>query len=225
LAARRASARGELRTLADGSLLAVSGIGLQAAESAAQRLADAGAAALVSWGIAGGLDPSLRAGAIVLPSEVIGSDGSRYATAAAWRERQLGALAALASPAGRAAAASGRLLCCVQAIDSSAAKAQAFAATGAVAADMESLAIARIAAERRLPFLAVRVIVDTAGDSLPRAVVRASRGGELRFARLAAGIARAPWEIAGLMRLAGRYRSALASLAAAARAGLPLPPP
>jgi hypothetical protein len=58
----------------------------------------------------------------------------------------------------------------------------------------------------------VRVIVDTAADMLPRAVVAASRAGRLRLARLFGGLILAPREIASLVRLAQRYRIAMRSL-------------
>ena len=56
-------------TLADGSLIIASGMGTAAAAAGARRLVDAGAGALMSWGLAGGLDPALVARTIVLPRE------------------------------------------------------------------------------------------------------------------------------------------------------------
>ena len=79
---------------------------------------------------------------------------------------------------------------------------------------MESAAVAEIAARHNLPFIAVRVIVDTAADRLPRAVVAASRAGRVQFARLIGGLILAPREIAALIRLAQRYRIAMRSLRA-----------
>ena len=192
----------------------VSGIGLEAASRAARSLADDGATALVSWGVAGGLDPVLRPGSIVLPTAVIGDDGSRFPITTAWRLSQL----ALLAP--RRDIASGELLSRAAALEGAAAKAQAFRTTGAIAVDMESLAVAAVAAERGLPFLAVRVIVDAATDDLPRAVIAASSGGRLRLGRLAAGLLRSPSETAALWRLAGRFRAARGSLALIARDGL-----
>ena len=58
----------------DGILMAVSGMGCPAAAAAARRLLDAGATALVSWGMAGGLDPKLTAGTICLPRSVVTVD-------------------------------------------------------------------------------------------------------------------------------------------------------
>jgi adenosylhomocysteine nucleosidase len=73
-----------LAALADGTLVAVTGMGNSAAAAGSRALIEAGATALASWGMAGGLDPTLSAGAILLPTEVIGSDGQCLNTAAAW---------------------------------------------------------------------------------------------------------------------------------------------
>ena len=106
----------------------------------------------------------------------------------------------------------GSLLTADTAIDTPAHKAEAFRSSGAAAVDMESAAVAQVAAEHRLPFIAVRVIVDTASDTLPRAVVAASRAGKVRFSRLIAGLVMAPAEIAPLLRLSQRYRIAMRTL-------------
>jgi nucleoside phosphorylase len=68
----------------------------------------------------------------------------------------------------------GRLLTSPKAIGSLSEKAALFQQTGAAAVDMESLAIAEIAHTHQLPFIAIRVIVDSAGDTLPRAVTAAA---------------------------------------------------
>jgi adenosylhomocysteine nucleosidase len=97
-------------------------------------------------------------------------------------------------------------------------KAAAFRETGAVAVDMESLGVAEVAAAHDLPFIAVRVIVDTAADVLPRAVMAASRDGQVNIPRLIGGLAVAPLDLIALIRLAQRYRAATRSLAAVADA-------
>jgi adenosylhomocysteine nucleosidase len=204
--------RDGLSSLSDGALLAVSGMGGALAAIAARSLVDAGAAALMSFGLAGGLDPRLRAGGVVVPCEVISRDGARFATAEEWRE-QLRLVIAKVRPV-----AAGKLLTSAQPIDAVADKARAFRETGAVAVDMESLAIAEVAAARSLPFIAVRVIVDTAADVLPRAVVAASRGGQVNIGRLIGGLAAAPLDLIALIRLMQRYRAATRSLAAVAGA-------
>jgi adenosylhomocysteine nucleosidase len=209
----RTRRRDGLFEVGDGTLVAVSGMGRTAAVAAAGALVDAGATALVSWGLAGGLDPRLRAGTICLPSVVVSADAATFATDVHWRE----ILAAAISH--HLGVVSGRLLTSAVAIEDVAAKAAAFAETGAVAVDMESAGVAQIAASKRLPFVAVRAIVDTAGDTLPRAVMAAGTEGRVRLARLLFGIVRSPAEIAPVLRLAQRYRAAIRALGAVARTG------
>lgn len=201
-------------SLADGTLIAVTGMGANAATGGARALVDAGATALASWGMAGGLDPTLAAGAVLLPCEVIGTDGKGQPTAPGWRERLSRAITAFAP------VADGRLLTSPRAIDSVAEKAALFQTTGAVAVDMESLSVAEIAADARMPFMAVRVIVDSASDTLPRVVTAAAdREGHLQIWRLIGALALAPAELAPLIRLAQRYRAANRALAALANTG------
>lgn len=198
----------DLASLGEGSLLALSGIGSAAAAAAAQALVDSGVSALMTFGMAGGLDPALKPGSVVIPCELLSSDGARYAACRSWRER----VAAAVSPL--CAVTEGNLLTGTQPIDTPAEKAAALRSTGAAAVDMESAAVAEVAAEHNLPFIAVRVIVDTAADYLPRAVVAASRAGRVHFGRLIGGLILRPREIAALLRLARRYRIAMRSLRA-----------
>jgi adenosylhomocysteine nucleosidase len=174
------------------------------------RLIEAGAGALVSWGLAGGLAPSLEAGAVCLPEEVIGPDGAHYSTAREWRER----LAPLVAAHRRVAC--GTLLTSAAPIATAAAKAAAHQDTGAMAVDMESSAVAKAARTCGVPFIAVRVIVDTAADEVPRAVSGASESGQVRIGRLLLGLMRSPADLVPLLRLTKRYRIAIGSLRAVA---------
>jgi adenosylhomocysteine nucleosidase len=201
-----------LLELPDGTLVAVSGIGAEAAAAAAERLLDAGATALVSWGMAGGLDPSLAAGTICLPEFIVARDGRTLAADHHWREL-LAAAVAERRPVG------GRLLTSDSAIGDVAGKAAAFRDCRAVAVDMESLAVAGVAALRRVPFVAVRVIVDTAADALPPAVVAASGRGPVHLGRLLRGLLRRPRDLQALLRLGRRYRIARRALIVVARTG------
>jgi adenosylhomocysteine nucleosidase len=205
----------EPTNLADGTLLIVSGVGLAAAACGARRLLAAGARALLSWGLAGGLDPALEAGALVLPLEVISPEGRVLRTSADWRERVDHAIAA------RQAASCGRLLTCREPLTSTTAKALAFQRTGAVAVDMESSAVAEVAAAERVPFLTVRAIVDTARDAVPEVALNAAAAGQEgpNIGRVLIGLAGAPGQLPGLIRLARRYRIASRALAAVAASG------
>jgi adenosylhomocysteine nucleosidase len=204
--------RDGLACLGDGALLAISGMGSARAAIAARSLVDAGAKALMSFGLAGGLDPALRAGTVVLPSEVIARGGARFPTSRSWREQMSAAIGE------RRPVAAGTLLTSPEPIGAVADKAAAFRETGAVAVDMESVGVAEVSAAHNLPFIAVRVIVDTAADVLPGAVMAASRGGRINIPRLLGGLAAAPLDLIALIRLARAYRAATRSLAAVAGA-------
>jgi adenosylhomocysteine nucleosidase len=203
-----------LASLADGTLLVVSGMGPAAAGQGARRLVEAGAGALISWGVAGGLDPALVAGTLLLPSEVASAEGEVFLTARDWRERLCTALAA-SHPV-----CAGRLLTCREPIGSSADKAIAFRQTAAAAVDMESVAVAEVAARHGLPFLAVRVIVDAAADALPRGLIAAAAGtGAVPVGRVLGSLVRAPGDLPALIRLVRRYRAARRALSIVARSG------
>jgi adenosylhomocysteine nucleosidase len=208
------SRHASVAALADGKLLTVAGTGGAAATLAADNLVAAGATALVSWGMAGGLDPALRAGQIFLPAQIVAADGMALATDARWREQVRAALAP------RQPLSEGRLLTSPAAITSVAQKARLFHVTGAAAVDMESAAIARVAQAHGLPFIAVRVIVDVASDALPDSV-RDAAGvtGKLKIGRLLARLCRRPQDVVPLTRLTRRYLEARRALAAIAHSG------
>ncbi len=211
-----AASFGNLKYLSDGSMLAISGIGGAAASAAASALIDAGVSALMAFGTAGGLDPQLAAGSLVLPTDIVAAEGARWVrtpTACAWRERLSTRLSA------ERPVSVGCVVTSAQPVETVADKAALFRDTGAVAVDMESAAVARVAAEHRVPFVCVRVVVDTAADVLPRAVTAASRAGRLQMGRLLVGMALAPADIGALLSLAARYRIALRVLRAVARGG------
>lgn len=206
--------RGTLTELADGTLIVVSGVGPAAASQGARRLIAAGARALVSWGMAGGLDPRLTAGSIVLPDEVLSPEGVRFPTTRHWREH-VGAVIAARQPV-----CFGTLLSCREVIGSAADKSTVFGATAAAAVDMESAAVAEVALSERLPFLAVRAIVDTAEDSLPPGLMAlVGAPGAVRMGRLLGSLAARPADVPRLVQLMRRYRAASSALASVARCG------
>jgi adenosylhomocysteine nucleosidase len=213
-----------LRRLDDGSLIGISGIGADHAARAARALVASGAGALLSWGVAGALDPALACGAAVLPCEVLrpagaanGSTLQRFQTCRAWRERLLAALQ------GHARVVSGALLSSAAPVATAAGKAGLFHHTRAVAVDMESAAVAAVAADHGLPFIALRVILDTARDSLPESVMRvfAPAGANRTAGWRAWALLGAPQDWGSVLRLAAQYRLATRSLRACCRHGHP----
>jgi adenosylhomocysteine nucleosidase len=208
-----------LGAVGDGSLLRVSGVGADNAARAARELVAEGVGALLSWGVAGALDPALGCGAVLLPAEVLAPAGAaalplqRLATCRRWRERVAAALQA------HTPLSAGALLTSALPVATAASKARLFHDTRAVAVDMESAAVAQVAAEHALPFITLRVILDTASVSLPGSIMRtlepvnAGRSGLWR----AWALMSAPVDWGALLRLAAAYRIARRALRDCAR--------
>jgi len=144
----------------------VCGVGAAGARRSALRLVDRGVDALASWGMAAGLDPGLAAGALVIPDRVIGSQAHEYAPDSLWRRRVLDRLGEAVTMCGDPLADTPSIL------DTPEAKAAIFERTGAAAADMESAAVAQVAAEREVPLLVIRVVLDAAAVTLPGSLGR-----------------------------------------------------
>lgn len=199
---------------AGGLRVYVSGIGDIAAGRAAEQLADAGCASLLSFGTAGALDAALEAGDLVCPSMVVYMDGHTVEPDAAWRAR----LAARCADA-EITLVDGRLLTTRQTLLNAGIKYLARTQSQAVAVDQESSAVGDVANARRLPFLVVRAIVDDAEATLPNAVIDGVDAyGRPKATSMIGGLLKAPWEIAKLPGLARSFNAAKASLKSVVRA-------
>lgn len=188
----------------------VAGTGPARARAAAHRLVQSGATALVSWGVAAGLDPRLAPGSVVLPATVLGADGIRYPVDVEWRARAASALAGLRPSADVLAETP-----CV--LDCAAAKVALRQRTGAAAADMESAAVLQVAAQAALPGLVIRVVLDPAASGVARAWAETiGSTGRLQPTRLAATLARPRLWASGLelARFRNDARHSLRSAAA-----------
>ncbi len=184
----------------------VGGMGRERAERAARQLVARGVDGLVSWGVAGGLDPALGAGTVVLADAVLQQDGSAIASDAEWRRRLETKLD------GRVLVATGPLFHSDRVLSSVEGKREIWDRCGAGVVDMETAAIATVAEESGLPWLAVRVVTDTASMSLPHAVTSSSGDdGRLRPVAIAR-LALSPLIWPDLIRLAGSTRAAARSM-------------
>jgi nucleoside phosphorylase len=170
----------------------------------------AGAGALLSFGFAGGIDPALRPGDVIVGAGVVGADGRMHETDDALARYLCAALDSLGCgwSAGLVAGVD-RVLAAV------AAKQALAARTGAAIVDMESRAVA----EAGLPFAILRVVLDPAEHALPASVLAALRSnGRLNPLALIGGLLRRPGEIGALQALARDNSAARASLRRAAQA-------
>jgi hopanoid-associated phosphorylase len=148
---------------------------------------------VISFGVAGGLDPSLAPGAVVVAERIV-DGGNCFETDPAWcaAVRQALPSAVGGTVAGGAAA-----------VASVADKQALQCVTGAVAVDMESHLAARLAQAAHRRFMACRVVLDPAGRPVPSAALAAlGNDGRTRLAALLVTLARHPRQLAGLLQLA-----------------------
>lgn len=148
---------------------------------------------LLSFGVCGALAPALRAGDLLIASEVI-ADGRVYPIDAHWTAQLAAAL-----PAARLAS----ITAGDSMIGSIAEKRALHAATGAAAVDMESHSVAEAAARHGLPFAVVRAVSDTAGHTLPPAALAGLKpDGSPDIGAVLRALARDPSQLPALIRTA-----------------------
>jgi adenosylhomocysteine nucleosidase len=150
------------------------------------------AAGIVSWGLAGAVRDDLNVGDWIIGTGVTG--GFNATCDAGWRERIAAAL-----PGAR----QGRIH--ADGILADPTRKRSLSAKGAIAVDMESHVVARVAAAHRLPFVIVRVVSDAVDDALPPAV-RVAMGprGTTDYRRLLASLARHPGQVPAFTAFAWR---------------------
>ena len=161
-----------------------------------------GGEAIISFGLAASLAPGMAAGTCLVGSDVLHA-GKSYRADAAWTarlEEMLGservAIAGVDRP-----------------LTSTHEKQGLNAASSAVAADMESHIVARLAQEYGLPFGVLRVIADPAERNIPAAALAGMRSdGEIDFLAVLASLANRPGQLPALLRLAADTQRAMAAL-------------
>jgi adenosylhomocysteine nucleosidase len=179
--------------------IAIGGGSYQGAVAAAEQAIRDGAHALVSFGLAGGLDPALRPGTLLLPTEVL-TDNRRILTDVSLRARLGSGLAAPLLGAHTIAA-------------TAAAKHALFTSTGGAALDLESNAVAQVAHAHNLPFAVLRAICDPAERDLPpAALIALDHHGTIGFARVLGSIIAHPMQLPALLRLASDANAARRAL-------------
>lgn len=201
-------------------LVESAGASPEGARRVARALLSRGCTGLLSFGTAGGLDPDLGPGALVLAEAVVAPDGGRFATDAPWRDRLRAALSGEADMAVATLAGSGH------AVSTPAAKRRLRETTGAAAVDMESLGVAEVAAQADVPFLALRAVADPAARAIPPWVMKAVLAdGSIAPEAIIRPLLVRPWTVWALIGLArenGRALAALRRVASRAGAGFGL---
>ena len=205
------SSHGELELYSSGGLASGNtlwvrcGMGPERAAKAGAYLIEHGVTHLGIAGVSGGLDPDLRSGQLVLASEVVDEDGNRWPvdpsfhralTACFGSEIRTGGILTTASP-----------------LLTSAQKALRFERCKALAVDMESAAVARVAASSGRPFFAIRAICDEANRSVPAALFDlVDELGRPRLLKLIGSLLHQPTLLPVLMRMQADFDRALRAL-------------
>jgi len=174
----------------------------------AEQLTSQGVEVLLSFGIAGALAPDLDCGDLLIAHGVRSAKGDDFPTDPAWRASLAGAL-----QDAEVQFREGAILGSDRVLTKSAEKTAAFAETGCQAVDLESAAVAAVASDLGLPFLAVRAVADRAEQSLPSFVGKAvTAGGRPAVALVLRALLRRPMEIGKTIRLGRQTELALARL-------------
>ena len=182
-----------------GFMVGVGGGFPDGAARAAEALVARKAVALISFGLAGGLNPSLRPGAILVPQSVI-EDREIFSCDYKLIEMLGGATSKSMMSAKRVAET---------AYDKNA----MFGRTNAEAIDLESGAVGRVARARNIPFAVLRAVADPAKSDLPPAALIALNGaGEIGFLAVLASVLKRPAQIPALLQLAKDAAKARAAL-------------
>ena len=185
-----------------GSQIICSGDGRNLTETISRAVAG-GCSGLLSFGVAGGLDPTLPPGTCVIGSSVL-SGKRRVAMDQRWSQRLL---QAIPNPVH------GALLGVHAPIATPEAKRALYLKTGAVAVDMESHVVANVAAAHDIPMAAIRVITDPAQRPIPDSALVAMRSnGTIDVCAVLRSLLRKPRDLLGLMRIASDARAARATL-------------
>ena len=162
---------------------------------------------VISFGVAGGLDPSLKSGDVVVATEVTSGD-TRWLAGLSLSEPQIANIAL-----GRRRIVRGGLAGVEEVVVAQSSKAALRSETGAAAVDMESHIAAAYAAENDLPFAALRVIADPASRTLPALARSAIKpNGEIDLRKILGGLARNPKALRALVSTGLDFNRALKSL-------------
>ncbi|MDZ5650450.1 hypothetical protein [Nitrospirillum sp. BR 11828] len=172
-----------------------------------------GACGFLSFGLAGGLQPGLAPGTLVIANRIV-TDGGDFLPDAAWTTGLADALphAMVAPVAGQE-----------RIINNVAGKQALYAATGAAVVDTESQIAARVGARFGVPVAVLRAVCDPAHMTLPDAAMAPlKRNGTPDPFRILASLWRQPGQIPQLMRLArdseAAFKALLGGFAGVARA-------
>ncbi len=205
--------KGSIEILNDKLWVIYSGAGEKNARLASELLVDNGVRRLISWGCAAALDSALQSGHLVLAVSCIDAqqvgieiDNKEWVNhVQSSMDRQI-------------TIHCGKLAESKRIVETTEDKTQLGKTTGAIALDMESTAIAKVASLNGIPFMTIRVIADTLIMNLPKSVGYVlNEQGEVVLKKLLLFLLLHPNELHGLIKLGFAFNAAKKTLKCIAR--------
>ena len=188
------------------------GIGPERAATAARWLGPQVRTLLVV-GVSGGLNPCLRPGHLIAARGVLEQAAGPEQAISSTRQVDWAERVVQGCHQKGLRADAGVLVSAARPVLGVAAKQALFRRSGALAVDMETAAAARIAAQMRLPFGALRAICDPAWRPVPRQLFDCLEGdGRVRWQPLIMGLLRRPALGLRLLKSQQDFNSALGAL-------------
>jgi len=198
--------------LSDHVFLSISGIGSEQAAKAATALIQHGVDALLSWGCAGALSADVQPGDLLLPQIIQPEASDALPTDHAWHAHLSGLFADTCKPV------TDTLVSSTNIITEPAQKQALYQSSGAVAVDMESAAIAILAQDAHIPFMAIRAIADDVETSIPAYInTGMDMYGNIHPARILGLLLTHPASWLQLIRLGRQFSAAKATLSLVAK--------
>lgn len=145
----------------------ICGIGARHAENAAELLLLRKIDGLLSWGTAAGLNDEVHSGDLLLPENVLDSKGNMFNADTTWVNKIRKQLENSTIRIHQ-----GLLVEATTMLETPEQKTGLATDTGAIAADMESAAVMRVAKRNNLPCATIRTVVDEVQDTLPPEIIR-----------------------------------------------------
>lgn len=203
------------------ALCRISGPGEARATDAARALLAAGAQGLVSWGTSGALRDSFVAGDLLLLTSTGRLGETRFVSSQMWVQASARVLASLNPQLVDA--------CTVRApLTGSGVKQLLGERSGCAVVDMESAAVAAVAADAGVPFIGIRAVVDPMTLEIPAsAIAGMGSDGHSSTWQVLQALWRRPSDLPPMLKLGRHFQLALKSLSRAAallaEAGLQIP--
>ena len=199
--------------LLEAAIILQTGIGISRFGGILKESLTAGASGLVSLGTAGAIAPDIEPGSLLLPAQVRWLDGAMVKVDAEWHAQTNASLQQELSVETKDILHSEELV-------QTHAKQSLFEQTGAIAVDMESGVIARLAQTADIPFLIVRTALDPANQGVPSAASSSvDRRGDLDAVALSRRLISQPQQLTAVIRLATQFRRAARTLRHTGRIG------